>query len=235
MVKKLYIEHLGISVTLTRRVGTRSIRISLRNDGTIKISVPYGVSDRSAEKFLISKAEWIKEHAKVRPNLVDGQHIGKSHRLVLLRSDVEAIKTRVGKNEVTVTLPLDISADSDEAQHKIQSTAERALKKEAESLLPQRLEFLANKYDIEYGQVSVKKLKSRWGSCDSRKNIVLNIYLMQLDWSLIDYVIVHELAHTHHQHHQKPFWDFLETMLPDYKQRKKLIKDKPTNIVGTNY
>lgn len=70
----------------------------------------------------------------------------------------------------------------------------------------------------------VKNLKSRWGSCDSHRNIILSSLLITLDDSLIDYVICHELAHTKHMNHSKEFWLNVEMMIPDYKQRRKELK-----------
>lgn len=128
---------------------------------------------------------------------------------------------------------MDTEWDSPEAQEKARKTSEKALTVESKHLLPQRLDTLSRKHTIPYKQCDVKKLKSRWGSCDSHNVITLNIYLMQLDWGLIDYVILHELTHTIHKHHQKDFWTYLEGILPDYKEKRKLLKTKATDIITT--
>jgi predicted metal-dependent hydrolase len=120
-------------------------------------------------------------------------------------------------------------------QSAMKKVAEKALGLEAERLLPQRLETLAQKYNCTYASVTTRKLTSRWGSCDSRKQITLSIYLMQLSWELIDYVIIHELAHTTHQHHQADFWEEVERMLPSWKTLRKELKSKPTDVFATNF
>jgi predicted metal-dependent hydrolase len=235
MVKELYFEHLDTNVVISRRKGTKNLRITIKNDGKVKLSVPYGVSDRRAKQFLEDKSEWVAKHYKKSKIISDGQHIGKSHRLVVTNIDIDKPKTRISNNLITINLPFNVDTNSDVAQKAISKACERALKIEASKLLPQRLEFLSDKYQISYKSIKVKKLLSRWGSCDNRKNIVLNIYLMQLDWSLIDYVIMHELSHTVHQHHQKDFWEYLGNLLPDFKERRKLLKSKPTDISATSY
>jgi len=66
--------------------------------------------------------------------------------------------------------------------------------------------------------------KRRWGSCSSSNRISFNYHLIKLPLSLIEYVVVHELAHIKHHNHSKNFWDFLHTHLPDYKAREKKIR-----------
>jgi predicted metal-dependent hydrolase len=235
MQKSIYVDALGHNVVIARRKGTKSIRIAIKSDGVIRLSVPYMVSERMALKFLEQKVDWIKQHRKEPVVIGEGAHIGKSHRLVFETTNLSEVKTRLSPNTVTVKIPNDTDWRDSEVQSKVRKAAERALKKEAETLLPQRLQTLTDLYAISYKSCSVKKLKSRWGSCDSHKNIVLNIYLIQLEWRLIDYVILHELTHTIHQHHQPEFWSYLENILPDYKTRRKELKQKPTDIQPTSF
>jgi len=235
MQKSIYLDALGYDVVIARRKGTRSIRIAIKSDGTIRLTVPFMVSEKRALQFLEEKSAWIKQHHKKPVMLEPGIHIGKSHRLVFENSDIKDIKTRLGNNTVTIKLPQGISWSDTNAQTKARKAAEKALRKEAETLIPQRLKTLASQHGIVYKSSSIKKLKSRWGSCDSNKNIVFNMYLIQLDWNLIDYVILHELTHTIHQHHQSEFWSYLEGLQPDYKSRRKELKQMPTDILPTKF
>ncbi len=93
---------------------------------------------------------------------------------------------------------------------------------------------MATKHGFSYNSVSVRELKSRWGSCDQKQHIVLNFYLMQLPWDYIDYVLVHELAHTEHLNHGPEFWHRLGISCPSYLEYKKLLsKHKPVVIAGS--
>jgi predicted metal-dependent hydrolase len=112
----------------------------------------------------------------------------------------------------------------DEVVQKAASTAGvRALRVQAEQLLPQRLAELARQHDFTYQSVSVRSLKSRWGSCDQKKRIVLNLYLMQLPWQLIDYVLLHELTHTVVLQHGPNFWAAMERIEPRARQLRKMM------------
>ena len=84
----------------------------------------------------------------------------------------------------------------------------------AKSYLPHRTMELALELGFQYRSVSCRHQKSRWGSCSHRNAISLNIELMRLPERLRDYIIVHELTHTIHKHHQSAFWDHLEKVLP---------------------
>jgi predicted metal-dependent hydrolase len=233
MQKSIYVESISSDVVIARRKGTRSLRLAVKSDGTIRITVPYAISEKQALRFIEQKAEWITKHHKKQVLLENGAHIGKSHRLEFLNQDISSVKTRLTTNTVTIRLPISIQWNDKQAQAAARKACERALKKESETLLPQRLLYIAEKNGISYKSCSVKKLKSRWGSCDTHKNIILNIYLIQLDWRLIDYVMLHELAHTKHQHHQTDFWNYLTTLLPDCKSRRRELKQMPTDILPT--
>jgi predicted metal-dependent hydrolase len=99
-----------------------------------------------------------------------------------------------------------------------------ALRKEAEQHLPERLQDLARLHNFSYRTVSVRQLKSRWGSCDQDKNIKLNLYLMQLPWELIDYVLLHELVHTRVMQHGPVFWSAMADLEPNTPQLRKQIR-----------
>ncbi len=74
-------------------------------------------------------------------------------------------------------------------------------------------------------KVSFRFNKSRWGSCSYKNSIVFNYYLAKLPVELIEYIVVHELSHIKHKHHQKPFWDEVAKVLPDVKIRRKNLRE----------
>ena len=97
-------------------------------------------------------------------------------------------------------------------------------REDARKILNQRLVELATEHDFEYGKVSIRKQKTRWGSCSSQNNISLNQNLLHLTDELIDYVLLHELTHTRVKDHSPSFWDELEKVCPSAKEKRKLLK-----------
>jgi predicted metal-dependent hydrolase len=86
--------------------------------------------------------------------------------------------------------------------------------KRAKKFLPERTKVLAERFGFHYSHVTCRHQKTRWGSCSHKNGISLNIELMRLPQKLRDYIIVHELVHTVHKHHQNAFWNHLERILP---------------------
>ena len=235
MQKTVTVEGIEHPVILRRRKGTRNLRISLKSEGKVHVSVPRGIPEQAAKMFVRSKAEWINKHIKEPSLIFDNSHIGKSHILRVKPSDADRHSTKVTDTEIIVRLPHNIDIKTSTGQKIIKKACDKALLIQAKRLLPQRLEHLSSETGLDYRSCTIKKLKSRWGACDSFKNISLNSYLVQLDWELIDYVIYHELAHTVHAHHQKSFWDLVNEICPDYKRLRKSLKEKQTDVTPTTF
>jgi predicted metal-dependent hydrolase len=224
--KQVTLQDIG-SVTLYKRRGNRSLRLSITPHGEVRVSMPYWLPYKAGEQFARSKAVWILAHqAKAsKPELAHGQHIGKAHRLYFEPRADAALKvsTRLKPNEVRISHPPTYGSAHPAVQRAARNASIRALRKEAEQLLPQRLRSLAEQTGLTYRNVGIKHLKSRWGSCSSAKDITLNLFLMQLPWHLIDYVLVHELTHTKVMRHGEPFWNELQSHIPTAKQLRKEI------------
>jgi len=223
--KELQLPEIG-TVRLYKRRGNRSLKLSVLNNGVIRVSLPIWVPYSSGLAFVKSKTDWIgNQRQHQQPLLQNNQLIGKAHHLFFLaRSDQAGVTTRIKANEILVSHPVSMIHSSPTTQLAAQTAIRRALKTEADNLLPQRIKALASAHDFKYNSVSTRYLKSRWGSCNHKNDIVLNIYLMQLPWSLIDYVLLHELVHTKVLQHGPPFWREFEKQLPEAKKYRKAIR-----------
>ena len=98
-------------------------------------------------------------------------------------------------------------------------------KKLAREVLCRRIGELAQLHNFVYNRISIRKQKSRWGSCSSKDNINLNANLLHLPSELMDYVLLHELVHTRVKNHSKDFWDELEIVVPNARQIDRKLKD----------
>ena len=134
------------------------------------------------------------------------------------------LKIIVKKNIVYFYYPQDKDFNSLEIQNTLKEAYFKAIKIEAKNYLPQRLEFLAKKYNFKYGSVALRNQKTRFGSCSFQNNINLNINLMKYDFDVIDYVLIHELVHTRIKNHSEKFWNEVEKYCPNYKDLRKKLK-----------
>lgn len=227
--KKTNIDGLG-EVTIYKRRGARNVRLSVMSGNHIRITIPPWAPFKVGVDFAESKRDWIQSQLKPIPKLQDKQQIGKAHHLQFVATTSSTPTSRVSGTQIVVGVPAHMTPDDIMVQAKAEKAAIRALKAEAEQLLPQRLHDLAAKYGFEYRSVKIKQLKGRWGSCSQHKDIVLNCFLMQLPWQLIDYVILHELVHTQIMAHGKPFWDELAHYVPKLTAIRKTIKAYHPNL-----
>lgn len=212
-------------VLLVKRRGTKNLRITIQSNGTVRIGLPAWAPYAAAIKFAVGKADWINRHkADNKPHMLrHGHRIGKSYRLKILTEPTQRrVYSRLSTNTITISSPY--PAEHASVQESAAKACERALKKEAQRLFGIRLEQLAKKHGYTYKQLRVKRLSSRWGSCSQDKLITLNYYLIQLPWRFIDYVMVHELAHTEYMNHSREFWESVEKIVPDAKTIRREIK-----------
>jgi predicted metal-dependent hydrolase len=230
-VKQFDVPEIG-AVYVYKRAGARNLRLTIRSDGSVRVTIPSWSPYVTGVNFARSRADWIRKHAVSQSTmLVHGQAIGKSHRLSFVpMPSLTKPATRIRQNEVVVSYPATLTADHDLVQKVATTASLRALKVQASHLLPQRLAYLARRHGFSYKSVTIKNLKSRWGSCDQSKNITLNLFLMQLPWQLIDYVLLHELTHTKVMRHGPPFWAAMAAVEPKTQNLRREIKSYKTTI-----
>lgn len=95
----------------------------------------------------------------------------------------------------------------------------------AKRIFPERTAYFAKRMGVDYGRITIREQKTRWGSCSSKGNLNFNWKLVLLDPELLDYVVVHELAHRREMNHSKNFWKIVEAELPDYRERRRRLKE----------
>ncbi len=223
-VKFFEIDDIG-TVRIAKHSKSRSLRLSITPKGEVRVTIPTWTPYVSGVEFARSKAEWILEHKPEQAApLGEGYRIGKAHVLRFESAAVDKPSARLAGTEVRIIRPVGMAISHSLVQQTASRAAIRALRSQAEALLPKRLKALAEQFGFEYGSVSVKQLKGRWGSCDNKQNIVLNLFLMQLPWQLIDYVLLHELVHTKHLDHSAAFWAEFVRHEKHAKRLRKLVK-----------
>lgn len=225
MPGKVFMLDDDLEVTVYKRRTSRNLRLSISPTGEVRVSIPAWAPYRAGLDFAKSRQVWIREqHTPAKP-LIDGQSVGKAHHLQFLeKASSRKASSRVYDTAIVISYPLGNRPTDPEVQRLAREASVRALRAQAERLLPQRLASLAETHGFTYSSVSVKRLKSRWGSCDQQANIVLNLFLMQLPWEMIDYVLIHELTHTNVLRHGPDFWQAMRTVLPDVAALKKTMR-----------
>ena len=97
--------------------------------------------------------------------------------------------------------------------------------RKAKETITKRVSYFARLMGVSYRNITIREQKTRWGSCSSEKNLNFNWKLVLLAPELLDYVVVHELAHRREMNHSKYFWKIVEAELPDYRERRRRLKE----------
>ena len=101
---------------------------------------------------------------------------------------------------------------------------EKILRKKAREYLPRRVAHFAPVIGVSPGRISITGARRSFGSCSGKNNISFSFYLMRFPEEAIDYVVVHELCHILHHNHSREFYKEIEKILPDYEQRRNLLR-----------
>lgn len=218
-------------IVVRRSTRATQVRLRVAPDGTLRASLPLYAPLFLVKRLIKSSRHQLRElqeqsHAAI--TYEDGMQIGKSHTLIVKPSDSLDV-ARKGR-QIILNLPSDMSLSESQVIQKIKEGIVAALRVEAKSYLPRRLSYLATQHGYGYNRVRFSHASGRWGSCSTEGTISLNIALMKLPLELIDYVLIHELAHTKEMNHSSRFWDAVKQADPNYKEHRRRLKDETPSI-----
>ena len=135
--------------------------------------------------------------------------------LAEIENAIEQLRPRLKaaiQKQVRKLIDLDYRIDTEFFKLTLVSGQREALRRNAKIILPPRLYMLSMQHNLPYKSVKINSSSGRWGSCSAQGNINLSYYLVLLPKHLIDYVLLHELAHTREMNHGKRFWALLDRM-----------------------
>lgn len=222
-------------VSLCFHPRAKRITIRVTSQGKIKVSLPRQATQQEALEALQANEAWLDDTlnklsatSKHQDDTcqIDKNYTLQSHffSLRLQAWERKQLAMNITKNEVILCYNKDSDLNSSMIQRALKTAISTMYRHEAQYYLPIRLQHFAKKYKLNYNIIRIKKLKSRWGSCSSLKNINFNLYLMSLPLELIDLVIAHELCHLTHLNHGKDFHQMLEQMIPGKKELEQQLK-----------
>lgn len=210
--KKIEDKELGI---ITLIAGPRYKRYTLKiAGGSIRATMPAEGDERRMMSFIEENRDKLRKMLEKHPNqsfLDENTNLEMtSFRLSITRTERKNMRVFLNQGILTIEFPASIPLHKEIVQKKIREILKNVLRHEAKRLLPERVEALAQQYGFSYTGVKINSSRTRWGSCSSRKSINLSLYLMQLPWHLVDYVILHELCHTREMNHSDRFWSQMD-------------------------
>ena len=220
----------------------KKISITVKSFDDIKVSVPSRVSFRTAEMFVVENKNWIKKHIKKLKEVQSKSVVfdertefrTKKHTLQIRKTTKNSLTVKLSGDEILVNYPAGADIYSESVQSSIHKGIEDALRIEAKEYIPARVREFAEKYSFNFNRIFIKNIKSRWGSCSRKGNLNFSLHLLLLPEELIDYVILHELAHTVEHNHSKNFWFILDNIYGDSKAIDRKLKNYRIGFYGAN-
>lgn len=227
------VDGMAVPCRLRRSARARRIRITVRSEG-VELVVPVRGSVRDGQAFLELQRGWIE--ARVRtvrsalrahpgaPRLEDGSQVWLRGAPVTLRVGVSRhARVRVTSTAAELRLELPrhaLSPDDDVLGRALESW----LRAEARTDALAYVERHGRPHALMPRTIRIKEQRRLWGSCSARGGINLNWRLIMAPSEIFEYVVVHELCHLEHPHHQPPFWRRVAELMPDYGPRRRWLK-----------
>jgi len=210
-----------LELTLRRSSRRRSMEITIERDGALTMVAPPGVDDEALESFVREKKFWIytklaekaaRQQPVVAKEFVTGEgfsYLGRSYRLLLVDEQEQPLKLEAGR------FKLNRAEAASGRQHFIAWYTSHA-----RVWLRRRVKQWASRMGVVPSGIEIRDLGYRWGSCGQAGGLNFHWATILLPASVVDYVIVHELAHLQEPNHTPEFWQLVARTLPDYEQRK---------------
>ena len=205
----------------------KTFGIKVSPDKTVHVSVPLETSMEEIEKWVVKKATWIfkQQHYFNTLELYDINYEIKSGYSVFYLGRQYKIIIEISKKEEVSYLGNQflILVKKKENAPVIfgKWLKERAIQKISEIALPLMKKFEKN--NKVPSKIHFQEMPTRWGSCTVKNKLIFNPRLIHVPRRCIEYVIMHELCHLIHKHHNKDFFDFLTLKMPDWENRKQKL------------
>ncbi|MDP3065463.1 MAG: SprT family zinc-dependent metalloprotease [Methanobacteriaceae archaeon] len=202
----------------------KTVSIYVEPNGDVNVLAPEKISEDDLNQIIEKKRYWIYKslsemdqlnETKVQREIKNGEgflYLGKIYKLKILKNLKNPFTLRQGR------FYLDKDSSDDAQEH-----FKEFYKSKGKIHISTRIKYFKNKLGVNPPLLRIMELGNRWGSC-SDKYINFHWKIMMAPMKIIDYVIVHELAHLIEVNHTDKFWELVESVIPDYKERKEWLR-----------
>ena len=217
------------------RTKRRTMAIHIKKDATIEVRAPLKTPKGEIDRFLLSKRDWINKHLTVMKQQADnkaGFSLMYNDTVPLQGREYPIIAregNRAGFDGECFFLPPGLSPDE------IKLTIMQVYRMVAKRILTNKVIDYSKQMGVIPTAVKVNSAKTRWGSCSGKNSINFSWRLVMADDDVINYVVVHELAHIIEHNHSERVWRVVASVLPDYKRRHKKLKELQQRLANEDW
>jgi predicted metal-dependent hydrolase len=214
---------MSIEVKQIIRSKRKTLALIVKSDGSLIVRAPLRTSERTIKVFVEKNAAWAQQKqvealaALPRAPLqyLPGElfmYLGNAYPLEIVKSQKKPL---ILEESFRLAEP---------AQSKARSAFEHWYREQARRILTERVEFYACQYNFQYKNIGITSARTRWGSCSANGSLNFSWHLILAPLEAVDYVVVHELVHTVCHDHSRQFWEKVEQIMPDHKDRRKWLR-----------
>lgn len=204
----------------------RTVGLKITADGLV-VHAPKRLSQSLLESLLAQKADWIQKKLSAQmQNKIPALQWQHGEQLLLLGNHITLAVKHDARSRAVNYQPglLELAMPNHNEPPAVARKVLQWYKKQAIADFARRLEIFSAKLDVALPKLLISNARTRWGSCNSKKEVRLNWRLLQAPPHLINYVICHELAHLKEMNHSARFWAVVASIYPDYKAAEKELK-----------
>ena len=199
-----------------------SMSIHISAEGKVIVKVPYLIPHFVINSFLREKEEWIeKTLQKVKARTVP-KRVYKEGEIFYFLGETKVLSFYDG---IEIIIDKDKLLFPKALQFRIQKELEQWFVKRAKEVVLKRLEIKAQEMDADFREVRFSDTSSKWGTCFPDNSLQFNWRLIMAPLMVLDYVVIHELAHTTEKNHGDSFWRKVRQFTPAYRQHRKWLND----------
>jgi len=219
---------------ILKRSNRKTLALNIRN-GIFYVRAPYDYPQADIDRFIAVKEKWIQEKLALSQKLADDKKTfclnygSEIHFCGKLYPIVAKAGATAGFDGKCFFMPPGLIHT--QIKEVCIKTYHNLAKMHLQSVVP----IFAKQMCVTPTAIKVNNAKTRWGSCSNKKTINFSWRLIMADNDVIDYVVVHELAHILQMNHSENFWNLVENVLPDYKQRLIRLKELQKRLVTEDW
>jgi predicted metal-dependent hydrolase len=215
-----------MTVTVDRIVRSkrRTLALIVEDNGSLTVRAPMRMPATIIQEFVAKHTNWVQKkqsETRAMAPIQPKQYQPRENFLYLGREyELELVQDQQKKLVLDGRFLLAASV-----QDNAELVFQNWYRQQARQIISERVKLFANKYAFHYDRIRITSARTRWGSCSTKGTLNFSWRLIMTPLDIVDYVIIHELAHTVHHNHSKRFWGWVKKILPDYKDRRKHLKE----------
>jgi predicted metal-dependent hydrolase len=212
----------------------KTLMLKIERDGRVVMRVPYHTPERDIDKFFKEKLPWVKKKINEKQDIMGGEENQKQYiageKFLYLGEHYPLELREPGSGRYRLALSHGTFYLDGDCLPQARDLFVKWYKERAQEIFTERVNYYSKKLKLYPKEIRISSAKRRYGSCSMSNMLSFTFRLIMAPYSMIDYVIVHELAHIKIKNHSQRFWKYMEEVMPEYRKCKKWLKEHSPSL-----